>query len=216
MLLIAVLPAYLIRFSIFGLPSTLLEIMIGAVFLVWLVKNFTLIKNNFLKNFKKQGKWIKVNYPFDWEIVLLLFIALVAAWAAGFSTASLGIWKAYFFEPTLFFIVVLNVMKGEKGREKILWSLAISALVVSLLAIYQKITGQLIDNTLWAAAATRRVVSFFGYPNAVGLYLGPIVLVMVGWLVSVILERSDSGAIGSKRDSIGRWRSLQNDNNIYD
>ncbi|MDP2736886.1 MAG: O-antigen ligase family protein [bacterium] len=187
MFLIACLPAYLIRFSVFGLPVTLLEAMIWIVFIVWAIKNFSQIKNNFLENFKKETK-IKIRYPFDWEIVLLLIVALAAAGVAGFSSSSLGIFKAYFFEPVMFFIVVLNVMKGGKGREKILWALAVSALAVSALAIYQKITGQLIDNQLWAAVDTRRVVSFFGYPNAVGLYLGPIVLIMVGWLVSIVLN----------------------------
>lgn len=178
--LIAAMPAYLIRFNIFGLPSTILEIMIWIVFLVWLIKNLRALKNNFLSNFK--NKKISNRYPFDWEMILMVIVALVAAGVAGFSASSLGIWKAYFFEPILFFIVVFNVMNGEKGREKILWALAISALAISALAIYQKITGQLIDNPTWAAAETRRVVSFFGYPNAVGLYLGPIVLIMTGWL----------------------------------
>ncbi len=177
MFLIAAMPSYLIRFSIFGLPLTLLEAMIWVVFLVWLVKNF-----------KKENEKNKIRYPFDWEIVLLLVIALAAAGAAGFSSSSFGIWKAYFFEPALFFIVVLNAMKGEKGREKILSALAVSALTVSALAIYQKITGQLIGNPVWADENTRRVVSFFGYPNAVGLYLGPIVLAMAGWLASAIIR----------------------------
>jgi len=185
MFLIAGLPAYLIRFSILGLPSTLLEAMIWSVFLVWVIKNFSQVKNNFLENFKK-GMKIKIRYPFDWEIVLLLVVAFTAVGIAGFNASSFGIFKAYFFEPIMLFIVVLNVMKGERGREKILWALAVSALAISALAIYQKITGQLIDNPLWAAEATRRVVSFFGYPNAVGLYLGPIVLVMIGWFFSVI------------------------------
>ncbi len=186
MFLIAALPSYLIRFNIFGVPATLLEIMIWIVFLVWLIKNFSLIKNNFLENFKKENKKVKIRYPFDWELIFLLLVAFVAVGVSSFSSSSLGIFKAYFFESVMFFIVVVNVMKGDKGREKILWSLALSALAVSFLAIYQKITGQLIYNPIWAAPETRRVVSFFGYPNAVGLYLGPIVLVLTGWLVGSI------------------------------
>lgn len=186
MFLIAALPSYLIRFNIFGVPTTLLEIMIWIVFLVWLIKNFSLIKNNFLENFKKENKKVKIRYPFDWELIFLLLVAFVAVGVSSFSSSSLGIFKAYFFESVMFFIVVVNVMKGDKGREKILWSLALSALAVSFLAIYQKITGQLIYNPIWAAPETRRVVSFFGYPNAVGLYLGPIVLVLTGWLVGSI------------------------------
>ncbi len=186
MVLIAALPAYLIRFNIFGLPSTLLEVMIWVVFFVWFIKNYKSIFERVKLRVTSNGLRDVVRYPFDWEIVLMLLVALAAVGVAGFSTSSFGIWKAYFFEPALFFIVVFNVMHGAKGREKILWSLAISALAVSVLAIYQKITGQLIGNELWAAAETRRVVSFFGYPNAVGLYLGPLVLLFTGWLFNYI------------------------------
>ncbi|MDO8592658.1 MAG: O-antigen ligase family protein [bacterium] len=186
MFLIAALPAYLIRFDILGLPATLLEVMIWTVFLVWFFKNYKIIFERVKLRVTSYGLRAVIRYPFDWEIVLMLLVALVAAGVAGFSASSFGIWKAYFFEPALFFIVALNVMHGAKGREKILWSLAISALAVSALAIYQKFTGALIDNPVWAAIETRRVVSFFGYPNAIGLYLGPIVLVMIGWLTSVI------------------------------
>ena len=188
MLAVAAMPAYLIRFNILGLPSTLLEVMIWAVFLVWGITNWTRIKENLREACKKNSDKIKIRYPFDWEIILLLLVAFAAAGVAGFNTSSLGVWKAYFFEPAMLFVVALNVIKGEKGREKIIWALAVSALAVSALAIYQKITGQLIDNPLWAAEATRRVVSFFGYPNAVGLYLGPLVLVFTGWLMSAIMS----------------------------
>lgn len=67
---------------------------------------------------------------------------------------------------------------------KILWPLTISAFFVSIFAIYQKFTGAFIFNELWTAEETRRVTSFFGYPNAVGLFLGPIVMAMIGWLVN--------------------------------
>lgn len=177
MLLIAAMPSYLIRFDIFDIPSTLLELMIYIVFLVWVVKNF-----------REKDKKNKIRYPFDREIILLLVIAFAAAGVSNFSASSLGIFKAYFFEPALFFIVALNAMKGEKGEEKILFSITVSALAVSALAIYQKITGQLIGNSAWADENTRRVVSFFGYPNAIGLYLGPIVLVMSGWLASAVVS----------------------------
>ncbi len=226
--LIAALPSYLIRFNLFGLPATLLEAMIWLVFLVWVIANWPRIKANIIQSFKKDNNKIKIRYPFDWEIILLLIVSLVAAGVSGFSASALGIWKAYFFEPVLLFIVVLNVFGSNAsvfakasadknttndtrilriphptpaspagglslqrrggGVEKIILALAIGALAVSLMAIYQKITGQFIDNALWQAAATRRVVSFFGYPNAVGLYLGPILLVLLGWLVKLISE----------------------------
>jgi O-antigen ligase len=220
MFLIVTMPTYLIRFSIFGLPGTLLEIMIWVVFVIWLIKNYRFIFRSLKLKIENYKLKIANRYPFDWEMILLLLIAFMAVAVAGFSSSSLGIFKAYFFEPVMFFIVVFNVMKNPsrppllKGVELVLWSLAISAFAVSVLAIYQKITGAFIYNPIWAAADTRRVVSFFGYPNAVGLYLGPIILIMIGWLSSVISSPSFSEGEKSLKDFLtlkGFLTNVQND-----
>jgi O-antigen ligase len=191
MLLMAALPTYVIRFQVGPLPSTLLEGMILIVFAVWFLKH-TRFRDflrgrygvkDFLKNspFSKRGsKETRLKYPFGTEIVLMLLVSLAAVAIAGFSNDALGIWKAYFFEPALLFIVILNVFQGRKDIERIIWSLGCGALAVASWAIIQKMTGLGIDNPLWAAEATRRSVSFFGYPNAVGLYLAPIVMLLLG------------------------------------
>jgi O-antigen ligase len=209
MLMLAALPTYLIRFKVLGIPFTLLEAMILTSFAVWLITN----RREFIANLREsKGIGLKARYknknrryPFDIEIVLLLIISFMAVGVVGFSNSAMGIWKAYFFEPVLAFILVLHlplnpslVRRGGKTERggvflyKIMWPLAISALVISLLAIYQKFTGHFIYNELWAAEETRRVTSFFGYPNAVGLYLGPLVLVMAGWLIQKL-------EVGSKK-----------------
>jgi hypothetical protein len=204
MFIVAALPAYLIRFKIFNIPFTLLEAMILIAFFCWLIlqTNF----NNFLrgeykiKDFIKNSPWNKKGsvegrkkYPFGVEIILLLIISFIAAGTAGFSAGALGIWKAYFFEPTLLYVLILNVFSppfegggrgGFLGINKIGLSLAVGAGAVAIYAVCQKITGFGIANPLWAAAETRRVVSFFGYPNAVGLYLAPIIPVLAAFLFS--------------------------------
>jgi len=179
LLLIFSLPSYLIRFNIFGLPTTLLEVMILITFFIWFIKFLWPNFKNFLKNRKKN-----LPYPFSWEIILILIISWIAVIVAGFNFSSLGIWKAYFFEPILVFILIFNVFKNKKDLLKIFWALLASATLVSLFAIFQKITGLFISNPYWAAEATRRSVSFFGYPNAVGLYLAPLVMIFIGWLFS--------------------------------
>ena len=199
MLLIAALPSYLIRFSVFGIPFTLLEAMILISFAVWVIANQRELIANIRKSKLRNYFKIKNRYPFDVEITLLLFISYIAMAISGFGDSALGIWKAYFFEPVLVFILIFNVF-GRKFfvgtrhgafLQKILWPLAISAFAVSAFAIYQKFTGHFIFNELWAAEETRRVTSFFGYPNAVGLFLGPLVLVMMGWTVGQIRDFKD-------------------------
>lgn len=179
LLLIAALPTYLIRFKVLGLPFTVLEAMILISFLVWLIKDFL-----------PRGKKIfsrlsgRVLYPFSWEIILVLIISWSAVWVAGFDASALGIWKAYFFEPILLFILIFNIFKSRSELQKILWSLLVSAAAVAVFAIFQKLTGLFIANPFWAAEETRRAVSFFGYPNAVGLYLAPLTMLFSGWLLS--------------------------------
>lgn len=179
LVLIAALPAYLIRFKILGIPLTLLEAMILVSFGVWFIKDFVPGAKDLIKNHK-----LREAYPFSWEIILLLIISFVAVGVAGFTAGSLGIWKAYFFEPVLLFILIVNNFQTKEKLVKIFWAFAVSAGIVSLFAIFQKITGLFITNPFWSAAATRRVVSFFGYPNAVGLYLAPLTMIFITWLFS--------------------------------
>lgn len=176
--IIITLPSYLIRFELFNIPFTLLEGMILVAFLAWLIKNLKPIFQSLKSGTKKRKP-----YPFSWEIILLLIVSFLAAGMSGFSESALGIWKAYFFEPILLFILIINYFRTKKDLNKIINALGVSALLVSLIAIFQQITGAWIFNDFWADAENRRVVSLFGYPNAVGLYLAPIILLMLGLLV---------------------------------
>ncbi len=177
----------MIRFQVLGIPFTLLELMIFTCFAIWVIcetQFFDFLKNKYkLADLKKNRKNRKL-YPFSLEIIGVLLVSFFAIGVANFSDSALGIWKAYFFEPTLVFILVLNVFKKDKKFDfnYLLWPLALSAFFVSVFAIFQKITGQFITNPFWADEATRRVTSFFAYPNAVGLYLGPIAMILIGFL----------------------------------
>lgn len=178
--IIAGTPLYLLRFNILGIPSTLIEAMILITFTIWLIfKDGAKIKTIF----KKTGR---TPYPYRFEIMAVLVISWLAIITAGISNEALGTWKAYFFEPLLLFILIINLLPKEDGRKKIILALAASALIVSLLAIYQKISGQFIANPFWAAEDSRRVVSFFGYPNAVALFLAPMIMIFAGQFLGKI------------------------------
>jgi len=171
--LILLLPSYLIRFSFGPLPTTLLELSFGAIFLVWLwryaredwPKILALVKKN---------KWLFAMTG------LLLAAAAIASFvgadiyesrlAAAFS--ALGIWRAYFLEPILFFIILL----ARSETKQIFFWLALSTVSISVLAIVQKLTGQFYPPSLWDAQLFGRPTSFFTSANAIGLYLGPIVM----------------------------------------
>lgn len=207
MLMFFLLPSYQIRFSVFGIPSTLLEGMILVLFAVWILKNYKQVFENLKARTKLGNSEIKksgiVRYPFSVEIVLLLVISFAAVGVAGFSNSALGIWKAYFFEPILVYLLVFNVFRDYANPqisansqiasndnassrisiEKIIWPLILSALVVSTIAILQKLGIIYSPANFWP-----RVTSVFPYPNAVGLYLGPLFPLLVGYTAHLIFN----------------------------
>ncbi len=169
LVLIAILPSYLIRFHIGPFPTTLLEISIIIIFLSWIIENR---KNIFPLKLKRKENTRA--YPFAWEIIIILIVSFSSIFIGGLSSAALGIFKAYFLEPIILFILILNNFKGKQGFKQIVNALSLSILIISIIAIWQKITGQFIFNSFWAEATTRRVVSVFGYPNALALFIAPI------------------------------------------
>ncbi|MCF7860367.1 O-antigen ligase family protein [Patescibacteria group bacterium] len=176
-ILLATLPTYLIRFSLGPIPTTFLELTLLITFVVWFFKD-----KPWQKYQRKNWKNTKQPYPYSLEITGIL----IAAWAglaiAGFDNGALGIFKAYFLEPIMLFLVIIN--HGQGSEKKFIWPLAISAITISLVAIFQQITGLFIFNDFWALISQRRVTSVFAYPNAVGLYLAPIIFLSFGLLSS--------------------------------
>ena len=190
--MLAGLPLYLIRFQVLGIPVTVLELMILTSFAAWLFyytefRNFIRGKYKARDYFNNRKKRIK--YPFGLEIIMLLLISFAAAAAAGFNNAALGIFKAYFFEPILVFILVLNVFKPSKeadkgvsrekrgiNLEKIIWPLSLSVLAVALIALLQKIGLLYSPENFWP-----RVTGPWEYPNALGLFIGPLIPLMAAY-----------------------------------
>lgn len=182
----AFLPAYLIRFEVLGVPFTVLEGMILITFIVWFLRRYCHFEraskrvekslNNRERDSSTPLRSTRNDSKTEWFLAVGLFLlaATVAVFVSPNLRAALGIWKAYFIEPALFFLVLVTTVKNRDEAEKIIWGLVLGSLPMAILAVIQKFTGWLIPNPFWAAEATRRVTSVFGYPNAVALYLAPI------------------------------------------
>lgn len=164
------MPVYLLRFQLWFLPMTILEIMILILFVVWLIKARKIKEKISLSNYK----W--------WGLVFLL-TATISVVVATDRVSALGVWRAYFIEPIMFFVVFINSIKTKEDWQRIIKALVWSALFVSVPAVIQKFTGWGITNEFWKNEETRRVVSWYGFPNAVGLYLAPIAMIMAGLIL---------------------------------
>lgn len=166
--LVLLLPAYLIRFSIFGLPFTLLEGMILILFAVWVGRVIVF----------REGR--KLILPWKWAVLLFLAAATVSVFVAPELKPALGLWKAYFIEPILLFLVLVNTVKKPSEKRWLVYSLGLSAIFISLYAAGQYI-GFLNSPAPWINETPKRASSVFDYPNAVGLYLTPILALFISF-----------------------------------
>lgn len=165
----ALLPSYVIRFHLFGIPFTFLEFCILLLFFIFLLRDSV---------GKKFPWWGTSAWTF---ITVFLVAATIALIVTPRPIAGLGLWKAYILEPLLVFLMMTSV-RSEKDVKKILYGLGIASIVVSSIAIGQYLTGWGIPAP-WQALPDRRSVSVYGYPNAVGLFLAPIIVGSLGLLL---------------------------------
>lgn len=181
--LIVLLPAYLLRFNMGPVPSTILELNIISLGLVWL------------------ARYARPDLPILWAAIrknrvffVLIFIFLAASFIAALTNPNLlkalGLWRAYFLEPIILFLIIIARQVDYKFLRN---SLALSALSVALLAIVQKIFGAPFPPTLWDDELFGRPTSFFTSPNAIGLFLVPIVLLLTDSVVRIIKKQAGLG-----------------------
>lgn len=181
--LILILPAYLIRFNIGPLPSTLFEITFGAIFIVWLIK-YARHDLETIKSFIKNHKF------FSCFIVLFFLASLLSTLINPTILKALGIWRAYFLEPTLLFVMLIGRGK-ELSAKYLIDSLALSSVSVACLAIMQKIFGGPFPPSLWDDELFGRPTSFFTTPNAIGLLLVPITILLLPSVVKIFRKQND-------------------------
>ncbi|MFH1291692.1 MAG: O-antigen ligase family protein [bacterium] len=179
-LFIILLPSYLIRFSVGPFPSTILELSFSALFLVWVLE--------YAKNDFKVIKEIVTKHGLFFIFLGLFFLAsIISILVSGQYIQAVGLWRAYFLEPLILFFILLGRSKEIKIKD-LVWFLALSTLSISIFAIIQKLTGWGISTLEWTDVVTRRSTAFFSSPNAVGLFLAPIVMLVIASQVSLLLR----------------------------
>lgn len=156
-------PTYLIRFKIFGLPTTLLEVLIYILFLLWAVRY--VFFSGLLNDISCDDKKYHLIIP-----GLFLFIsgALLASVFSSNQEASFGLFKAYFFDPFLFFIVAVSLLK-IKNINVVLKTYLFSAFGVSILSLFYFLGGELTHDG--------RLQGIFNSPNFLAMYIAPAIII---------------------------------------
>jgi len=168
----ATLPLYILRFKIFGIPTTFLEISILMLFVIWFFEKVYITK-----------KWFKCFNleSFSLPIVFFLLIATFSSLTSFNTNGALGILKAYFLEPALLFIVVRDRIKLGDGKF-VFSGLIVAATWLACFAIFQKLTGLGFPEYAANEISQGRVVAVYNSANSLALFLGPILVLCFGWI----------------------------------
>ncbi len=170
-LVLLLLPTYVIRFQIGWLPVTMLEVSVLALF------SATFFHSDGIREL------LAVLRRKDVLLIGGVFLAAggIALLTAPYLTPALGLFKAYMVEPVLFAWVILATIKRPEDWYVLFWSLMISGAVVALVAVAQYVVGWGIPDP-WSAQPGRRATAWYGFPNAVGLYIAPLLSLVLAVL----------------------------------
>lgn len=144
------LPFFYFRFSLVGIPTTLVEILVYLTFITFLLT-----------------KRLKLNIKFLLIGLIFLLGGLLSALIDPNLLDGLGLWKAYFFDGFLFAWCVYSLEKHDIEKALIpslIFSGGICALVSLLAGNYKD--GRLLDLALLS-------------PNYLGMFLTPILLLAI-------------------------------------
>lgn len=168
----AVLPAYQLRFSVAGLPSTVLEVVLLAV-----------VCGTALHWLQHRSPWPRLGRLTFWVIGAWVAIGLVGVWVAADHVQALGLFRAYILEPVLLIPPLLALAQDAKARKHFTHLVSVQLIVFALVAF-----GQYFDLVVslapWNAESPARMTSVFPYPNAAALFAAPLAAYVLGILLA--------------------------------
>ena len=181
--ILATIPGYLLRGNVWLVPTTWLELAIYTVSAISLYKH--------VRKKTLAPHWYYALHGAKHYIIpalIFLFAALVSVLASPDQMRALGIIKAWFFDPLLFSILLLDKLTCEKVLKRMLYALSFSSMPIMLYGIFEYALGV-------GLSIPGRLDSFFESPNYVSMYLVPLSLLILGYLVT-------------SRPAIARWQKI--------
>lgn len=169
-LILALLPAYVLRFSIINIPTTALELMVGVFLLAVVITHFNLAA---WKRIKDLGQ-------VNWWIGAFLLAGIISTIISPEPTRALGQLKAFIVEPVLVFYACVAIFKTATDLIVPMRFLFWSACLISLFGLVQYWTHLFLPLRFWGyGEEVKRITSIFEYPNALALYLAPLFVLFI-------------------------------------
>jgi O-antigen ligase len=167
-LLIGLLPTYLLRFPLFGIPTNLFEVLVGVTGLLGLAQPA-----------------VRAQWRYAWQALPLAIKVLTGIFVLACSLAvfiqvpceswlacpawqhSLGILKSWVIVPIVFAFIAFGLVKARTfTREQLLRPLIMSGVIVALIG-------------LWQFPTVTRLASVYDVPNSLALFLTPLAIVAI-------------------------------------
>lgn len=158
------LPLYMVRLNIFGIPSTALELGIYILFIIWLAKNYRFVKLNKII----PDRLLRIG------IFLLLAGALISTVFSHELKTSAGILKGWFFDPLLFFVILVSIIKNCGQATSALKVFSISGLAVAAVSLFYWL-GFLPNGVSYDG----RLSGIYVSPNHLAMYLAAPFIIAV-------------------------------------
>jgi O-antigen ligase len=174
-LVVAAMPAYLIRFPLFGVPTNVFEVLVGALVAIGLL----------LPDIRQHWRAAERQLPRAVVVMVSLFVAaaLLSAGLSDVPRVSFGIFKSWIIIPLILAWLVfaesriknlesrIQSNKFLNSKFNILNSLLFSGTLVSLISLTQLKWGE-------------RLSGIYDVPNSLALYLAPLIVLAVAWAFS--------------------------------
>lgn len=155
---VAAIPLYQARASAFGIPTTFLELLLGAVLLGIL---------------SRWPKYRPVRSAYDVWIIILLMASLVAVLVSPDKRTGFGLWRAFLLEPIFFFYAVGAVFKHRDPKPLLAGGLGAIAVLTAW-------TGWLMAHGQ-GVTYDHRLLGPFQTANYFALELVPLLLLALFW-----------------------------------
>ncbi|TMD23888.1 MAG: hypothetical protein E6I99_05175 [Chloroflexi bacterium] len=159
----ALAPAYVIRWHVGPLPTTLLEVALLLTILIFAFE--------FLPRMPGRVGAV-VRGPLTLPALVFIAAGAISVLVSGDHRAALGLYRAYFIEPAAFFLIVATIASTPRRAGLILLGFAVGGAVAAVLnaaVVVDAIRHHVLD------LSTTPPVAIYQTANAVSLYLVPLV-----------------------------------------
>ncbi len=168
-LLTALLPTYLLRFAVLGIPTNFFESAVGILVISGLLQ-FS-IRKQWISGLKNTPKSI-----IFWTSAFIIS-ALISTHISLETLVSLGVLKGWILFPILFgYIVGAATWCSNEIKYNVIKSLLLSGGVVAILGLLQ-------------IGRVERIYSIYDTPNSLALFLAPLVVMAVWQAIQVAQDR---------------------------